>query len=32
LPPVELKKLHVAAFVQDDRDRMVLDAIMVPVD
>jgi len=32
LPPVELKQLRVAAFVQDDTDRMVLDAIIVPVD
>ena len=32
LPPVELKKLHVAAFLQDDSDRQVLDAIIVPVD
>lgn len=32
LPPVELKKLRVAAFLQDDSDRKVLDAIIVPVD
>ena len=32
LPSVELKKLRVAAFVQDDSDRMVLDAIIVPVE
>jgi hypothetical protein len=32
LPRVELKKLHVAAFLQDDSDRQVLDAIIVPVD
>src|SRR5262249_33552735 len=32
LPPVELKKLSVVAFVQDDSDRMVLDAIIIPVD
>ncbi|SIO65222.1 hypothetical protein SAMN05444166_7629 [Singulisphaera sp. GP187] len=32
LPPVELKKLRVAAFLQDDSDRLVLDAIIVPVD
>jgi len=32
LPPIELKKLRVAAFVQDDSDRNVLDAIIVPVD
>jgi hypothetical protein len=31
LPPIELKKLRVAAFVQDDGDRTVLDAIIVPV-
>jgi hypothetical protein len=32
LPPVELKKLRVAAFIQDDSDRIVLDAIIVPLD
>ena len=32
LPPVELNKLSVVAFIQDDADRTVLDAIMVPVD
>jgi hypothetical protein len=32
LPRVELKKLHVAAFLQDDSDRQVLNAIIVPVD
>jgi hypothetical protein len=32
LPPVELTKLSVVAFIQDDSDRMVLDAIIVPVD
>jgi hypothetical protein len=32
LPPVELKKLSVVAFVQDDSDRMVLNAIVTPVD
>jgi hypothetical protein len=29
LPPVELKKLRVAAFIQDDSNRQVLDAIIV---
>jgi Protein of unknown function (DUF1223) len=32
LPPVELKKLSVVAFAQDDSDRTVLDAIIVPID
>jgi hypothetical protein len=31
LPPVELKKLRVAAFIQDDSDQMVMDAIIVSV-
>jgi hypothetical protein len=31
LPPLELKELSVVAFVQDDSDRTVLDAIIVPV-
>jgi hypothetical protein len=32
LPPVELNKLSVVAFIQDDADRSVLDAMIVPVD
>ena len=32
LPPVELTKLRVTAFIQNDSDRRVLDAIIVPVD
>jgi hypothetical protein len=32
LPPIDLKKLRVAAFVQDDSDRSVLDAMIVPVE
>jgi hypothetical protein len=31
LPPVELKKLRVAAFIQDDSDRLVLHAVIVPL-
>jgi hypothetical protein len=30
-PPVELKNLNVVAFVQNDSDRSVLDAIMIPI-
>jgi hypothetical protein len=32
LPPIELKKLRLAAFIQVDSDRSLLDAIIVPVD
>jgi hypothetical protein len=32
LPPIELKNLRLAAFIQDDGDRTVLDALVVPVD
>jgi hypothetical protein len=32
LPPVELKKLRVAAFIQDDSDQSVLHATTVPID
>ena len=32
LPPIDLKTLRVAAFVQDDGNRMVLGSIIVSVD
>jgi hypothetical protein len=31
-PPLDLKKLNVVAFIQDDSDHSVLDAVAVPVD